>query len=361
MTKIEIVTGDWGDATDHLYKFGGQLFPTRSKEHSISHVRGAISTTFWPAHSPVRGRTMLLADQLGYDPHTATTSRLAKHVTNTLCQIPHKGTEMGWKWKRLARGGKHWHYLYHQPGLYDWAVELDVKSAYWASFLTGESTLLGPDDRWIDDGGAFEHLKAIMDIAPKTFRVAWLGSVASWRSSWYTRALDPKGRWTLERKERETWKFGALGSAAHRAIARTWGFMSEVHKLLREDTLRIHTDGVIVNCTNGMDWEEPLDKLFKAWGLDYSIKGFGHCWIQNSNSCVLGKKVAGIPKQIAEDAKRAGVQVIYDKKPPHEHRFWSAYPAGIDPDVEVDPVPIETQTALPLSIQPASDVPHWER
>jgi hypothetical protein len=296
-----------------------------------------------------------LATQIGFDPEIATGGRICRHIANEVIAIPYQETDFSSKWSRLAQAGTHWHYLYAKPGLYDYAVELDVKSAYWASFMTGKSTLLRGDGTWIDDGGRLEDFGVLMSTLPKWLRVSMLGQLASWKSEFYVRPQVPVTGWELEHKTFRQIKTGALFNATHRAIARVWKFMQALHSLLGDDCLRIHTDGVIINCSNGMDWEVPVEDLFRKWGFDYTVKGFGHCWIHDVNSVVLGQKIAGSKRYIRDEMVAQGVRINLAKLPPKDHRWFSTEPSAIGADIDMHPVSVVAQAALPFGVEQVID------
>lgn len=355
MTNYIIEPGTFEKGIQLLHAKGGQLFPQRTPDHPITHLCGSNVTTYWPEKSRVRGLVTQLATQVGYDPEIATGGRICRHIADDILELPYQKTDYSNKWLRLARGGTHWHYLYAKPGLYDYAIEIDVKSAYWASFMTGKSTLLRGDGTWLDDGGKLQDFGTLMATLPKWIRVAMLGQFSSWRSQYYVKPKIVETGWELEHKTFCQVKTGALFNATHRAIARVWKFMQAVHNLLGDDCLRIHTDGVIINCSHNMDFEQPLEDLFKLWGFDYTVKGFGHCWIHDANSVVLGQKIAGSKRYIRDEMVAQGVKVDLGRQPPKDHRWFSTEPSTIGADVDMEPVPVITQTALPFGVEQTID------
>lgn len=350
MTKHIILDGDFADGCRKVHEEGGQLMPQRSPLHPVVHMRGSRCTTLWPPETPIRGRVAQLASQVGCDPHTATSGRISRHIVDNILEIPYKGTVPEQRWERLARGGQHWHYLYAKPGLYDWGVEIDIKSAYWASFMSGGSCLLGDGGTWLPDDGLLEQFGALMDNCPKWLRVSMLGQLSSWRSAYFVADPAKADYHGLEQRYRYGIKHGALFNSTHRAIARVYKFMQRIHEMLGDNVLRIHTDGIIVDCSAGMDWEHMLLDEFAKWGFDYSIKGFGNCWVTDVNSVVLGKDVRGCKRYIAEDMRDAGAKIDKFRAPPSSHDWFLADPAGVSDEVGVEPVAVATQTTLPLGI-----------
>ncbi len=355
MTTYTTKTGTFEAGIKLLHERGGQLMPQRTPDHPTTHVCGGTITTLWPEKSRVRGLVTSVAAQIGFDEERATGGRICRHIANEIMGLPYEGTDYSSKWLKLAKGGSHWHYLHASPGLYDYAVELDIKSAYWASFMTGKSTLLRGDGTWLDDGGKLQDFGVLMDTLPKWLRVSMLGQFSSWKKEFYVRPKVIETGWELEHKTFHQVKTGALFNATHRAIARVWKFMQAAHNLLGDDCLRIHTDGIIVNCSNGMDWEVTLEDLFKKWGFDYSVKGFGHCWIHDCNSVVLGKKIAGSKRYIRDEMISQGIKVNLGKLPPKEHRWFSTEPSSVGTDVDMEPVPVISQTALPFGVEKVID------
>jgi hypothetical protein len=270
-------------------------------------------------------------------------------VDNVLA-IPYKDTFFESKWQRLAKDGQHWHYLYAKPGLYDWAVEVDVKSAYWSAFMTGRSTLLGNGGEWIDDGGLLEQFGILMDTLPKWLRVSMLGQLSSWRSSYFVASPSRADFFGLEQKFRYGIKHGALFNATHRAILLVYKFMQRLHHVLGDKVLRIHTDGIIIDCSDGMEWEQLLIDEFDRLGFEFSIKGFGHCWITDVNSVVLGSQIRGCKRFIVDDMRNAGAKIDRFRAPPSDHQWFSTIPASETADIGMEPIAVETQTTLPLGI-----------
>jgi hypothetical protein len=355
MTKYITDIGTFERGIQLLHEKGGQLMPQRSPDHPTTHVRGGVVTTYWPPASRVRGLVTSLATQVGYDQETATGGRICRHIADDIIGVPYKGTDWSQKWFRLAKGGNHWHYLYAKPGLYDYAIEIDVKSAYWSSFMSGKSTLLRGDGTWIDDGGALADFGTLMDTLPKWLRVSMMGGFASWRKEYYMKPKNPQNGWELEHKTSTYIKTGALFNSTHRAIAKVWKFMQALHNLLGDDCLRIHTDGVIINCSHNMDFEVPMEELFKKWGFDYTVKGFGHCWIHDVNSVVLGQKIAGSKRYIRDEMVSQGIKVNLGKLPPRDHRWFSTEPSSEGSNIDMDPVSVITQTSFPFGIEMVID------
>lgn len=355
MTNYIIETGTFEKGIQLLHERGGQLFPQRTPDHPVTHLCGRTVTTYWPPKSRVRGLVTHAASLVGYDPEIATGGRICRHIANDVIQVPYQGTDYSSKWHRLAKGGSHWHYLYARPGLYDYAIELDIKSAYWASFMSGKSTLMRGDGSWIDDGGKLQDFGVLMDTLPKWLRVSMLGQFASWQSKYFIKPPNSQTGWELEEKTFCQVKTGALFNATHRAIARVWKFMQAIHQLLGDDCLRIHTDGVIIDCSKSMDWEQGVEDLFTRWGFEYSVKGFGHCWIHDVNSVVLGQKIAGSKRYIRDEMVAQGVKVDLGRVPPKSHRWFSTEPSTILSDVDMEPVPIVTQSALPFGVEHVID------
>jgi hypothetical protein len=350
MANHKVINGTFETGIKLLHERGGQLMPVKNHDAPTIHVCGKNVTTIWPLKSRMRGEAMRLGEMVGYDPNVATTGRIAAYIADEVLSIPYKDTHADPRFKAIARSGQHWHYLYAKPGIYHWGVEIDVKSAYWASFCHGKSCLLGWGNTWIDDEGRLSEFQALMESLPKSLRVTALGRFGAWKNDFYVPVRGTDNPWEIEKKTREHCKHGALFNATHRAIVRVWKFMKEIHQALGENVLRIHTDGIILDCSNGMDWENELERLFALRGFEYSIKGFGHCWIGDVNSVVLGKKIAGSPRIIRDEMKEAGVKINLYRQPPKEHRWFSTDPTGIPLDIGMEPVPIETQTTLPLGL-----------
>jgi hypothetical protein len=342
-----IKTGNFQSGVRLLAEKGGQLFPQRNSDSPTVHICGGVATTFWPENSAIRGRVTTLAKSIGYDPEEATGGRIARYITNNIARVPYEDTYFNHNLLKLARGGKHWHYLYARPGLYDYGVEIDLKSAYWASFCSGKTSLLAQDYRWLDDSDALENLRILMKSLPKWLRVSLLGCWSAHRHQFYVRDKSSSEPYAMVLKSRSEVKYGALFSASHRAILRVYQCMKEIHSFLGDDCLRIHTDGVIINCSNGMDFEAGLEDIIRRWGFEYTVKGFGHCWVSDVNSHVLGKKIAGSKRAIRDELLDNEIKLEYNREPPCSHRWFDELPATERADIDMHPVPIVSQTTIP--------------
>lgn len=349
--KYVTLSGSLEAAQLELIRSGGQLYPGRSRDHPSTVVCGSVVTTYWPPGSRIRGQVMELAKTLGQDPEHATTGRLGRALLNDIIALPYKKTFFGLKWRQLAIGGAHWHYQHVTPGKYEYAMEIDLRSAYFASLSTQPSLLLSQHGDWMDDCGALESLKVLVPHLPKSFRLALLGQMASWKNYYYVvdKASDNPSELIL--KTRKQIKFGAAFNAVHSAILRVYKTMKKCHEIVGSDCIRIHTDGMIVDCCNGMPWENELDDFLKSMQFDYSIKGQGNTWIYGLNCGIIGRKVMGVKTEVAAIARANEVRINLNAEAPRMSIFaGSAVPAPITSEVGVNSVAIPTQAALDLGI-----------
>lgn len=351
MTRHIIQKGTFETAQLALSKKGGQLFPARDDDGPFIHVVGSVVTTYWPEHSKRRGYVMELAKQLGFDPNIATTSRLIRFLLDDVMTVPYENTFFDIKWRGLALKGNHWHYLHCIPGKYEYCIEIDLVSAYWTAFTSQPSMLLGQHKTWIDDGGALESFKVLMLGLPKPFRLAFLGSLASWRHSFWTKdKKDPTGA-SLVLKQRTEIKYGAAFNATHRAILKVWKMMEAIHRLTGSDCVRIHTDGIILDCTNGMKWEAELEDFILGQGFDYSVKASGDTWLMDVNSGIIGRKIMGAHCMVADAARASGIKINLNAPAPEMSRFSPLeLPTPEGTEVGVNPTRVDAQTSLNFGV-----------
>lgn len=351
MTTHIVGRGTFETAQLALSKKGGQLFPARDDDGPFIHVVGSTVYTYWPENSKRRGYVMELAKKLGFDPNIATTSRLIRFLLDDVMTVPYKDTYFDVKWRGLALKGDHWHYLHCIPGKYEYCIEVDLKSAYWAAFTSQPTMLLGQHKTWIDDGGALASFDTLMQDLPKAFRLAFLGSLASWRHSYWTKdKKDPSGD-TLILKQQTQIKYGAAFNATHRAILKVWKMMEAIHKITGNDCVRIHTDGVILNCMNGMPWESQLEDFILGQGFDYSIKASGDTWLMDVNSGIIGRKIMGAHCMVADAARSQGVKINLKAEAPKMERFClDELPTGELSEVNMNPGGVATQTTLNFGV-----------
>lgn len=346
-TKYVTLSGSREAAELHLLRTGGQLYPGRSQDHPSTVVCGSVVTTYWPPGSKLRGQVIEIAKVLGQEAEHATVGRLGRTLVNDILQLPYQGTYFGLKWRSLAIGGTHWHYQHVRPGKYEYAMEIDLRSAYFASLVSQESLLLNQHGQWLDDNGALENLKTLMPLLPKPFRLALLGQIASWRNYYYTVDKTNPDASSLILKCRKQIKFGAAFNAVHRAILHVYKTMERCHLIIGDDCVRVHTDGMIVDCCNGMKWESELDDFLRAQGFEYSIKGQGSTWLYGLNCGIIGRKVMGVRTEVAGLAREAGVKIDLNATIPRPSIFLpEELPAGVGSQIDVNPAAVYSQTAL---------------
>lgn len=351
MPRHIIDAGDLSSAQLLLTQKGGQLYPARDSHGPFVITRGSIITTLWPPNSPRRGKVIEMARTLEYDPHIATTGRLVRHLLDDIVRLEYKPTYFEPKWRGLAEKGNHWHYLHCVPGSYEYCIEIDLVSAYWTALMTQPSILLSKDANFLDDGGALSSLNSMVGLLPKAFRLALVGSIASWRQTYFVRDKNDPTNSMISTKTRHEIKYGAAFNAVHRAILKVWKVMEICHKIVGKDCVRIHTDGITVNAMNGMAWERQLEDFILSQGFDYTVKAQGNTWINDVNSAIVGRKVIGVPSIVAREAKERGIKINLNAPAPHS-LFLKVEELPTPPTTEVNMVPawVETQTSLPFII-----------
>lgn len=349
MPKHIITQGCLETAQLSVLNEGGQLFPARDDDGPFVHVCGSRITTFWPKDSRRRGLVITMAKQLGFDPNLATTGRLIRWLVDEIIGVDYKNTYFCHKWRALAINGSHWHYQYVRPGSYDYAMEIDLKSAYWAAFTSQPSCLLNQHKQFIDDSKALESLDTIVNTLPKSFRLALLGTFSSWRQGYFKRQVNAKGEQELKFKQRNSIKYGGLFNATHRAILKVYKVMEILHKICGDDVIRIHTDGILLDCTNGMRWEAQLEDFILSQGFDYTIKSNGSAWIDSINCGIVGAKCIGSKRILIDKIRASGTRLKRTPEAPDLGRFSAGLPSSKPSEVSVNPATVYTQTALPLT------------
>lgn len=339
MVQHKIVTGSLLTAEEYLLANGGQLFAARDEQGPWINLRGQTCLTTWPEISKRRGYCRELAIKCGYDPEIATTGRIIRYLMNEILEGRHKNTTFDVNWYRMARRGAHWHYIYSKPGVYDYVFELDLKSAYWTSFINGNSAFITGAHKWLDDGGMLDSLSGFMEGKPKAFRLAMLGTFASWNQKFYTRNKKNPASKIPVLNTRNHVEYGALFNATHRAIHRVYKFMEYCHHLVGDSVVRCHTDSLTVDCSDGMPWEKPLFDAAQRAGFRFEIKGHGQGLIIDDCHAIIGRKIIGAHCQVSEFAKKNGIKINLNAKPPRQMDLFplskdlSEVPASVAMDV----------------------------
>lgn len=305
--------GDWHDAIEWHAKHGGQLFPQRTIESAITISSGNKCHTFWPKNSALRSQVIALGESLGYPSdllENITGGRLAKWYVKEILSIPYQGSYWGKRYRELAKAGFHWHYLYCKPGSYDVAMEIDLKSAYATAITHGESFLLSEKFGYQKDNGALERFKKDMPHLPKWFRLILIGILSQHEIKYFIKDKESENG-DLKLITNQQISYGAAFNATHKAILRVYRTMKTLHDYFGEDAIRIHTDGIAINCT-----VESFDKM-ESIALDYldqlgfpwTIKAIGQCWLHDIGVGFIGKKFMGNRYELRNKMRENNIKI----------------------------------------------------
>lgn len=303
MTSYFTQTGSFADALIFLCNNGGLLFKGRSQDHPNVVVRGSHVHTWWPSRSGLRGQVTEACNTFGFDPEHATAGRLARFILKEIVRLPED--ESGWDghYLRIARQGWHWHHMHCTPGYHGPCGEFDIKGAYAASLLSGESFLYDRKRGYLDDSGALENLRNLLPVIPKWLRMVLLGVVASYELSAYT--LDksnPEGN-LKEIKIRKV-SHGAAFNAVHLAILRLYGDMAKILEIGEDDIVRTHTDCFWMKLSIEETVEEKIWKYLKKRGYEIACKRFGNAFLEDVNCGVIGGHRVGVPDRLRDLKER---------------------------------------------------------
>lgn len=308
------MVGDYLTAYAFCLSNGGQLYPGNGKDSASVVVIGQKCYTFWKKDSKRRLEVYQLADFFSLPHEGQTGGRICRWLINDLLDIPYKDTFWSKTYKELAKDGKHWHYLYSLNKQPYWGVEIDIKSAYFASLLNGRSLLFSSKLGYLEDNNALENLRKLIPSLPKWFRLQLLGLIASWRCYFYTKDKQNPTSNELIMKRRFHIGYGAAFNAVHRAILRNYKIMQKIHEIGGEYIKRIHTDGFIMDAHIPENTENTIFQYIADKGLEYSVKGAGRCFFWDVNTGFVGNKFVGAPIDLAELMRKDNIKMASKEK-----------------------------------------------
>lgn len=315
--KIEVREGNLEIALLQLLEYGGQIFPGRHGRDGISWVCGNKHIIFWNEKSQKYAELQQMAKELNYpEPELVTGGKLVRHLL-AICDIDYKSTYFHPYWQKLAREGQHWHYQHIDPGQHGLCFEIDIKSAYWSSFEKLPSIFLATEKSFIPDGGKLKLLSNIMRVLPKSFRLQFLGTLASHKMHFYKREKI-EGKWQIKFDSRNNISYGSLFNSAHKAILSTFQLMQSVHKMHTSCIKRIHTDSFLIeDFLQGQNSLEIMKYLAKQ-GYDTSCKKYGKAYLKDLNCGFIGRFPIGSKKMALDYARSEGLKISLKNSPEEE-------------------------------------------
>lgn len=277
---------------------GGLFFPSKTPDAPSTIVRGRSIFTYWPPQSALRAKVLSLALTFGCEHPAPTVGRVCRWFISDFLELPFEGTAWAKSYRALAAKGTHWHYLYVDTRDSYLGVEIDLKSAYFSSYLRGGSLLYSPRYGYLDDGLARDKLVAFLELVPKWFRLSMLGILAGHRMKFCTRGLTTSGTAELLFKSIPKISYGAAFNAAHRAIVRNYKILQKVHSLGGEWVRRIHTDSFFLDAHCPDVQERRIFDYLSDKGCEFSVKGVGNAYFWDVNTGIIGRKYVGAKAEV---------------------------------------------------------------
>lgn len=243
-----------------------------------------------------------------------------------ISEVDMRDTSYGFTALPLRENASHWHYLYLAEKPSGYAIELDIKAAYFTSLLQ-EKTLFwydpgkgGGNCFWLPDGGAMLRLNEYVEEIPKWFRLQMLGIIGSHQREYGT--LDLATGFIIPQVDNGAIKYGSAFNTVHKAIYRVYKVMSEVANQVGVDLLRSHTDCFTLKASMTRRAEAEFLSALAARGFTVSCKGVGwaHFWDIDRGLLGMGEP-KGHLKEIDDLRQRDGVYVKY--APPEMWDRWS--------------------------------------
>lgn len=277
---------------------GGLFFPAKTPDAPSTIVRGHSIYTYWPPESALRQKVKALALTLGCEHPSPTVGRLCRWLVSDFLELPHKGTAWAKSYQSLAHKGSHWHYLYVDTRDSYFGVEVDLKSAYFASYLKGSSLLYSPRHGYLPDGLAKDKLVAFLELIPKWFRLSLLGVLAGHQLKFCAKADVPGDTPVLLYRSIPRISYGAAFNAAHRAILRNYKILQKIHYLGGEWIRRIHTDSFFLDAYCPDSVERRIFDYLLEKNSEYTVKGVGNAYFWDVNTGIIGRKYVGAKAEV---------------------------------------------------------------
>lgn len=301
--------GDFLDAYSMVSTGGGQLYCGDGKDTANVVVRGNKCYTFWRNDSLMRTKVRELAVSFGFNPDGMTGGRIARRMLKEIVGLDTSGTYWHKTYRDLAKDGSHWHYMHCDNKKTFWGVELDLKSAYFSSYLSFPSMLYSPSVQYIDDGGAMDNLRELYQHFPKWYRLQVLGMMASWRTFYYCRDKKNPERVDLVQRHRYNISYGAAFNTVHRAILRNYKIMQRIHKIGGSHIRRMHTDSFFLDADTPQSVANNIKGYLQDKGVSVSCKGYGKCYFWDINTGFIGKRIVGSPPLVIQSMREDGIKM----------------------------------------------------
>ncbi|MBD2730934.1 hypothetical protein H6G96_32605 [Nostoc sp. FACHB-892] len=346
--KNEIRIGGYADALRMMEEKGGMVFPPRADAKNVQHTTlqiGNRSITFWPEGSESRLEELRqLGEVLGleeHDPLSYTPGRLARRFleevirANDFSVDPHPrkyARYWGDKYLKMAQDGSHWHYIYYQPISEPvYAIELDLKSAYFTSLLSFDSLFYHQDKGFRPDGGALERFRQLAPILSqyKDFRLQLLGILAQYEKRF--EKFDENLQ--LVRKTQPDIAWGSAFNATHKAIKNVFDSMQHCHQMLGKYLLRSHTDCLLIRADTPEEVENRVVSYLNRKSFTLACKKqkgkhkFGLSKFWDINTGIIGRHPVGGKITVEEFLERDGISVELFRQPVPEEivKRWSKW------------------------------------
>lgn len=349
MSNINI-EGNYLDALKELERSGGILFKPKkafgSSEPTTLQL-GQKTLTYWPEGSYKKREELVeIAEKLKIpenilgNPWNLTSGRLARKFLDTIIKAknfnadPHPkkyakyyGKE---KYLPMAKEGSHWRFEYFNTQEPCYAIELDIKSAYFTSLLNLDSLFLHEKMGFRPDGGAIERLRGYAPILSqyKFFRLQLLGILSSHSKEFIKR--DEKGN--LLEQELESIEWGSAFNAVHEAIKRLYTAMEHSAQMLGKYLIRSHTDCLLIRADCPEEVEKRVVNYLTQKGFSLACKegkigyriGLSKFWELNTGFIGRYTIPKSMPKDIRERIKEEGIDIeeIYKPIPQEIIKRW---------------------------------------
>lgn len=229
-----------------------------------------------------------------------------------LPQVERSDHDYGFNYELLG-DASHERYLYLATQPQGYAIELDIESAHFTTFLKQRTMLLndpptGAKPYFISDGGAMEELHKINPQLPDWFRFRMFNLIASHKLEYHK--FNPATGSSETKVNPNVIYCGMAFNAAQKAIYTVYETMAEVANLVKNDLLRSHTNSFVLKATMSRTAETQMLTALAERGFEVSCKGIGWAHFWDIDRGILGfGKPKGHIQDLEELRKRDGVWV----------------------------------------------------
>lgn len=301
--------GNYLDAYSDVMSNGGQLFTGNGKDSANVILRGKTCITYWSKDSKRHQEVIDVCNMFDLDPVAMTGGRLCRWLLKEFLGLQNNTGYWGKRWRQIAMDGSHWHYTHCVERQYFYGIEIDIKSAYMSSFLSGKSMLFSTSNKWSDDNGALEQLKQLTLILPKWLRLQLIGTMSAWRISFLAKDKKNPQSDVLTRKYRHGIQWGAAFNASHRAILRNYKIMQKIHRIGGEYIKRCHTDSFTLDLMCPTEIENQIFSYIKEKNLQTDVKNIGYALFFDLNTGFIGKNLVGSPICVIDHMREEKVKM----------------------------------------------------